>query len=306
MHVVPLHVVVGGTEHAEGVDIDPAAVAAALRSFTPVSTSRPGAGGVPRGLPGGRGRRCRRGRLGAHLRRHVEHDRRRRDRRRGLAGAGHRRRLARARHGDGVRRARRCAAGRRWRVGRRGGGCRARDVRGIHRRVLRRHPGVPAPWRADRQGRRAGRVGAVDQADPRPARRAHRAAGAGAHLDPGHRAPRGPRRRGGVRAAGRRVGGRRRRPPPRLAGARRAARRTAAGRGWATTSGCGSSSSAPWWGRTSVRARWRWPSCPGSCRPRRAEPMVLFVVVEVAVVAVVCFFIGSINPATLAGAGARP
>ena len=41
VHVVPLHVVVGGTEHAEGVDIDPAAVAAALRSFTPVSTSRP-------------------------------------------------------------------------------------------------------------------------------------------------------------------------------------------------------------------------------------------------------------------------
>jgi DegV family protein with EDD domain len=43
VHVVPLHVVVGGTEHAEGVDIDPAAVAAALRSFTPVSTSRPAA-----------------------------------------------------------------------------------------------------------------------------------------------------------------------------------------------------------------------------------------------------------------------
>ena len=41
VHVVPLHVVVGGTEHAEGVDIDPAAVASALRSFTPVSTSRP-------------------------------------------------------------------------------------------------------------------------------------------------------------------------------------------------------------------------------------------------------------------------
>jgi len=41
VHVVPLHVVVGGTEHAEGVDIGPAAVAAALRSFTPVSTSRP-------------------------------------------------------------------------------------------------------------------------------------------------------------------------------------------------------------------------------------------------------------------------
>ncbi|MFL6168454.1 MAG: DegV family protein, partial [Ornithinibacter sp.] len=41
VHVVPLHVVVGGKEHAEGVDIDPSAVAAALRSFTPVSTSRP-------------------------------------------------------------------------------------------------------------------------------------------------------------------------------------------------------------------------------------------------------------------------
>ncbi len=41
VRVVPLHVVVGGREHREGVDIDAAAVAAALRSFTPVSTSRP-------------------------------------------------------------------------------------------------------------------------------------------------------------------------------------------------------------------------------------------------------------------------
>jgi DegV family protein with EDD domain len=41
VRVVPLHVVVGGRTHAEGVDIDPAAVAAALRAFTPVSTSRP-------------------------------------------------------------------------------------------------------------------------------------------------------------------------------------------------------------------------------------------------------------------------
>jgi DegV family protein with EDD domain len=41
VHVVPLHVVVGGQEHAEGVDIDAAAVAAALREFRPVSTSRP-------------------------------------------------------------------------------------------------------------------------------------------------------------------------------------------------------------------------------------------------------------------------
>ena len=39
--VVPLHVVIGGKEHAEGVDIDAAAVASALRSFVPVSTSRP-------------------------------------------------------------------------------------------------------------------------------------------------------------------------------------------------------------------------------------------------------------------------
>jgi len=41
VRVVPLHVVVGGADHAEGVDIEPAAVAAALRSFTIVSTSRP-------------------------------------------------------------------------------------------------------------------------------------------------------------------------------------------------------------------------------------------------------------------------
>ncbi len=41
VRVVPLHVVLGGTEHSEGVDIDAAEVAAALRRFTPVSTSRP-------------------------------------------------------------------------------------------------------------------------------------------------------------------------------------------------------------------------------------------------------------------------
>ena len=41
VEVVPLHVVVGGREFAEGVDIGAAEVAAALRSFTPVSTSRP-------------------------------------------------------------------------------------------------------------------------------------------------------------------------------------------------------------------------------------------------------------------------
>ena len=41
LRVVPLHVVVGGQEHREGVDIDAAEVADALRAFTPVSTSRP-------------------------------------------------------------------------------------------------------------------------------------------------------------------------------------------------------------------------------------------------------------------------
>ena len=41
VRVVPLHVVIGGHEHSEGVDIDAAAVAGALRRFTPVSTSRP-------------------------------------------------------------------------------------------------------------------------------------------------------------------------------------------------------------------------------------------------------------------------
>ncbi|MEO7058688.1 MAG: DegV family protein [Lapillicoccus sp.] len=39
--VVPLHVVVGGTERREGVDITTADLSAALRAFTPVSTSRP-------------------------------------------------------------------------------------------------------------------------------------------------------------------------------------------------------------------------------------------------------------------------
>lgn len=41
IQVVPLHVIVGGTEFSEGVDITTEEVAAALRSFKPVSTSRP-------------------------------------------------------------------------------------------------------------------------------------------------------------------------------------------------------------------------------------------------------------------------
>lgn len=41
IRVVPLHVVIGGVEHSEGVDVTTEEVAAALRAFRPVSTSRP-------------------------------------------------------------------------------------------------------------------------------------------------------------------------------------------------------------------------------------------------------------------------
>lgn len=41
VRIVPLHVIVGGKEHSEGVDITAAEVAEALRTFTPVTTSRP-------------------------------------------------------------------------------------------------------------------------------------------------------------------------------------------------------------------------------------------------------------------------
>ncbi|HEV7172626.1 DegV family protein [Pedococcus sp.] len=41
IQVVPLHVVIAGTEYSEGVDVSTTEVAAALRAFRPVSTSRP-------------------------------------------------------------------------------------------------------------------------------------------------------------------------------------------------------------------------------------------------------------------------
>ena len=41
IRVVPLHVVLGGRQFSEGVDVTTAEVAAALRKLTPVSTSRP-------------------------------------------------------------------------------------------------------------------------------------------------------------------------------------------------------------------------------------------------------------------------
>ena len=39
--VVPLHVIVGGRQHREGVDITIESLSEALQSFTPLSTSRP-------------------------------------------------------------------------------------------------------------------------------------------------------------------------------------------------------------------------------------------------------------------------
>ena len=41
IRVVPLHVILGGRQFSEGIDVTTAQVAAALRKFTPVSTSRP-------------------------------------------------------------------------------------------------------------------------------------------------------------------------------------------------------------------------------------------------------------------------
>ena len=41
IRVVPVQVVIGGTTYSEGVDVDPAAVVAALREWRPVTTSRP-------------------------------------------------------------------------------------------------------------------------------------------------------------------------------------------------------------------------------------------------------------------------
>jgi DegV family protein with EDD domain len=41
IHVVPLHVIIGGTELSEGIDVTTTEVAVALRAFKPVSTSRP-------------------------------------------------------------------------------------------------------------------------------------------------------------------------------------------------------------------------------------------------------------------------
>ena len=75
--------------------------------------------------------------------------------------------------------------------------------------VLRRHPGVPAPRRAHRRGRRAAGQRAGGEAAAGLRGRPGRPAGAGAHLDPGAEPARGARGRGRGGAAGRRQ----RRPP---------------------------------------------------------------------------------------------
>ena len=81
--------------------------------------------------------------------------------------------------------------------------------RGDHVAVLRRHPGVPAPRRPGRRGRRAARVGAGGQADPQGRGRPGRAVRAGAHLRQGA----GPARGAGGRGCRRRRGRRRGRAP---------------------------------------------------------------------------------------------
>ena len=132
----------------------------------------------------------------------------------------------------------------------------ARDRgRRVVRGLLRRHPRVPAPRRPDRRRGRHARLGAGREAVAAPGRRPHRAAGEGAHLGQGDRPPRGGRgRQGGDRD------GRRRRPPPGECGPRRGAGRPAprAGcPGWRT---CTSARSAPWSARTSGRACSPWSS----------------------------------------------
>ena len=298
MRVVPLHVVVGGRAHAEGVDIDPAAVASALRAFTPVSTSRPAPAAFLEAYEAAVA-------AGADsvVSVHISDDMS------STIGGAH---LAAEQSPVPVTvidsRALGMAMGYAVLAGARlaAGGAPAEEVadavrahvRGIHRRVLRRHPGVPAPRRADRQGRCAARVGAVDQADPRPARRAHRAARAGAHLLPGHRAARGARRRGRGRRCRGRTGSTSRCTT---------STRPSGPSGWPSDCGarlggearCWSSSWAPSSGRTSGPGRWPSPSCRAWCRAWwRAERWARSSC-EVAVVAVLCFLIGSINPATL-------
>ena len=130
-------------------------------------------------------------------------------------------------------------------------------------------------------------------------RGAHRPAGAGAHLDPGHRPARGPRRRGRDLRAQRLRRRRRRRAPPRLAGAGRAARRAAARPAGRQGAGCASSSSGAVVGAHVGPGTLAVAVVPRVVPRRGALTDGVARVVEIAVVAVVCFLIGSVNPASL-------
>ena len=199
VHVVPLHVVVGGKEYSEGVDIDAGAVAAALRTFTPSrrpARRRPLLQAYRAAAEGGADA----GGVGAHLGEMSSTIAGAGLRRGRSPGAGDRRRLAVHGDGDGVRRSRRRAAGRRRRVGRGRRGCRARRAR--------RRPSCSTSTPSSTSGgaaasarRGPARLGVVDQAHSSGCATGTSSPRAGAHLQPGHRPPRGPRGGGGPRPA---------------------------------------------------------------------------------------------------------
>ena len=266
MHVVPLHVVVGGTEHAEGVDIDPAAVAAALRSFTPVSTSRPAPAAFLAAY-----RAAAEAGADAVVSVHISGDMSST-----IGGAAiaaedspvpvtvvDSRALGMA-MGYAVLTGARLAAG----------GASAAEVADAVRATCAASTVVFYVDTLEylRRGGRIGKAGAL--------------VGSALSIKPilglrdGHIVPL-ERVRTSTRAIARiedlaveaatalpagGVGGGRRHPPPRLTGAGRAARRAAAGAAGGGRRAAGRRARAPWWGRTSGRARWPWPSCPGSCR----------------------------------------
>ena len=133
--VVPLQVVIGADVFDEGSQgATPELVAAALKEFRPVSTSRPDASGAARGLPAGRPRRRDRDRVGPPVRGHERHLRVGAAGGAGRARAGRRGGQPAGRGRDRVRR----AVGRRGRRGRR------------HRPRRRPRPRWPAPRRRPR------------------------------------------------------------------------------------------------------------------------------------------------------------
>ncbi len=225
IEVVPLHVVVGGRDYVEGRDISAAQVAAALREYTIVTTSRP----TPQVFAETYQRLADEGAT-AIVSVHLSSQ---------MSGTVEAARLAAAEApvpvevidsetigmamGFAVVAAAEAAAG--------GAGVpevagrRALAARPLRRPVLRRHPRAPAAGRAHRRRLGAARVGPRDQADPRRPRRTHRAGREGPHVVAGGRAHRGDGPRAGREGRPRR---RHRGPPPRRTGSRRADRGRAA------------------------------------------------------------------------------